>query len=290
AIVGAAFYNPATATFPSQYAGKYFYMDYVNGWISYVDPGAPNPKTPTTFATNIPVRFDGGPVDLEVGTDGALYYLNRLGGGVFKIQYTAAVQAPSITQQPASQTATQHQPVTFTVAASSTLPITYQWQKAESGTTTFANIPGATSASFTISSTVAADNGDQFRVVVTNSAGSTTSNAATLTVNSPLPPPPPPSGTFTDVTASSGVGAIITQMAQTNPNWWLSGEHLVDLDGDGDLDLVLDSHGGGNAVVALNDGHGVFTRVTPVSFPTTEIHQMFDINGDGKVDLSATFS
>src|SRR5262249_59165587 len=135
AIVGAAFYNPATPTFPAQYVGKYFFMDFVNGWIDYVDPTAPNPKSPTNFAANMPVRYDGGPVDLEVGTDGALYYLNRLGGGVFKIQYSAPAQAPSITQQPASQTVTQGQPVTFTVAASSTLPITYQWQKMDNGTT-----------------------------------------------------------------------------------------------------------------------------------------------------------
>src|SRR5262249_50169981 len=94
AIVGAAFYNPPTATFPSQYVGKYFFADFVNGWISYVDPGAPNLKTPTIFATNIPVRFDGVPVDLEVGADGALYYLDRFGGGVFMIQFTAATQAP----------------------------------------------------------------------------------------------------------------------------------------------------------------------------------------------------
>src|SRR5262249_34610646 len=129
AIVGAAFYNPATVTFPSQYVGMDFYMDFVNGWIEYVDPNAPNPKTPTTFATGIPTNFAGGPVDLETGADGALYYLNRLGGGVFKIQYTVSSPAPTITQQPASQTVTQGQPATFTVTASSALPLTYQWQK-----------------------------------------------------------------------------------------------------------------------------------------------------------------
>src|SRR5262249_6808250 len=99
----------------------------------------------------------------------------------------------------------------------------------------------------------------------------------------------PPSGKFSDVTSSSGVGAIVSQMYQTNPDWWLSGEHLVDLDNDGNLDLVLDSHGGGNAIAALNDGHGVFTRVTSGNFPTTEIHEMQDINGDGKVDLAVTY-
>lgn len=285
AIVGAAFYNPATPTFPSQYAGKYFFADFVNGWISFVDPNAPNPKTPTVFATNIPVRFDGGPVDLEVGTDGALYYLDRFGGGVFKIQFQTTSQAPGITQQPTSQTVSVGQPVTFTVAASSSLPLTYQWQKMDAGTSAFVDIAGATSPSLTLNSTTTADNGDQFRVVVTNSAGSVTSSAAILTVTTAAPPP---NGTFTDITDASGISAIIAQKMQEDPNWWLSGEHLVDLDNDGDLDLFLDAHNG-DSVVALNNGHGVFSRVTTGSWPSTEVHEMFDINGDGKVDLNATF-
>src|SRR4029079_1594471 len=89
AIVGGAFYNPQAATFPSQYVGKYFFADFVNGWISYVDPNAPHPKTATTFATGLPIRFGGGPGDLEVGADGALYCLDRFGGGLFRIQFTA---------------------------------------------------------------------------------------------------------------------------------------------------------------------------------------------------------
>jgi DNA-directed RNA polymerase specialized sigma24 family protein len=95
-------------------------------------------------------------------------------------------------------------------------------------------------------------------------------------------------GSFTNVTESSGIAAIIAQKYQEDPNWWLSGEHLVDLDNDGHLDLFLDAHNG-TSVVALNNGHGVFTRVTAGSWPSTEIHEMFDINGDGKVDLNATY-
>jgi hypothetical protein len=67
---------------------------------------------------------------------------------------------------------------TFTVAAAGTPPLSYQWQK------NGMNIPMATSASYMTPAMVASDNGDTFDVIVTNAAGSVTSAAATLTVNS----------------------------------------------------------------------------------------------------------
>jgi len=85
--------------------------------------------------------------------------------------------APTITSQPASQTVTVGQTATFTVMASGTAPLTYQWLKNNS------NISSATGASYTTPATVAGDNGATFTVVVSNSAGSATSSAATLTVN-----------------------------------------------------------------------------------------------------------
>src|SRR5258707_10668809 len=90
---------------------------------------------------------------------------------------TTSAVAPSITTQPASQTATAGQPAAFTVAATGTAPLTYQWKK--SGTA----ISGATSSSYTTPATTSSDNGTQFTVTVSNSTGSVTSNAATLTVN-----------------------------------------------------------------------------------------------------------
>ncbi len=85
--------------------------------------------------------------------------------------------APSITQQPANQTLTAGQTATFAVVASGSATLTYQWQKGA------ARITGATSASFTTPVTSVSDNGSQFQVVVSNSVGNATSNAATLTVN-----------------------------------------------------------------------------------------------------------
>jgi predicted secreted protein len=90
--------------------------------------------------------------------------------------------APMITTQPASQTVTAGQVATFTVVATGTAPLSYQWQK------NGAAISAATSSSYATPATTTADNGAQFRVVVSNSAGSVTSSAATLTVNSGPPP------------------------------------------------------------------------------------------------------
>jgi len=86
--------------------------------------------------------------------------------------------APTIATQPANQTVNAGQTATFSVVANGTSPLSYQWQL--NGTA----IAGATSASYTTPVTTTANNGQQFRVVVTNSMGSITSNVATLTVNS----------------------------------------------------------------------------------------------------------
>jgi Immunoglobulin domain/Immunoglobulin I-set domain len=105
--------------------------------------------------------------------------------------------APQIITQPASQTVTAGQSATFTVVATGSPTLTYQWQK------NGANIAGATSASYTTPATATSDSGESFDVIVRNSFGTVTSNAASLTVNPSTgsnPPPPPPSGSSTDVT------------------------------------------------------------------------------------------
>ena len=88
---------------------------------------------------------------------------------------------PAITQQPQSATTLVGQAATFSVTASG-MGLTYQWQSMPTGGS-FANIAGATSSSYTTPLAALADNGTQFRCVVTNGQGSATSNAATLTVS-----------------------------------------------------------------------------------------------------------
>ena len=91
---------------------------------------------------------------------------------------TSSVTAPTITTQPASKTVTAGQTAAFSVTASGTAPLTYQW--AENGSA----ISGATGASYTTPATTSIDNGSQFVVTVSNSAGSVKSAAATLSVTS----------------------------------------------------------------------------------------------------------
>src|SRR5262249_11127995 len=102
------------------------------------------------------------------------------------VTLNTTVTAPSITQQPTSQTVTTGQSATFSVTASGTGPLSYQWQKLVNGTWT--NISGATSPAFTISS-AQASNAGQYEVVVSNSAGSVTSNSVSLTVNAAVTAP-----------------------------------------------------------------------------------------------------
>lgn len=88
---------------------------------------------------------------------------------------TPAATAPSITSQPASQTVFQGKSVTFTVAASGSQPLSYQWYRNNSA------IAGATTASFTISVVQTSDAGE-YKVRVVNSGGSIDSAIVVLTI------------------------------------------------------------------------------------------------------------
>jgi cysteine-rich repeat protein len=173
-IAGGTFYNPTTQAFPSAYVGQYFFADYNNNWIRRIDPN--NSANNSVFATGV-----AGPVDLDVGPDGALYYLARGSGQVGRIAYTASLP-PSIAQQPQDLLVSVGQAATFTVSASGEPPLTYQWQR------NGANINGATSASYTLSNAQTTDSGARFRAVVTNGLGSTTSTEGVLTVTTNKPP------------------------------------------------------------------------------------------------------
>jgi len=105
------------------------------------------------------------------------------GGGGSSSGTAAAAVAPAVTTPPAAASVTAGQTATFSVVASGTAPLTYQWQG--NGT----DIPGATAATYTTPTTTTAMSGQLYAVVIANAAGSVTSAAATLTVTAATTPP-----------------------------------------------------------------------------------------------------
>lgn len=93
-------------------------------------------------------------------------------------------QDPAIEAQPTSQTIAVGAVATFTVRASGSGTLRYQWQK------NGVNIDGAQSASFATSPSTLADSGTAYRCEVSNEVGRATSTPAILTVSSSKPDKP----------------------------------------------------------------------------------------------------
>ncbi len=186
-ISGCAFYDPPSRQFPASYAGKYFFADYMDDWLRVLDPD--DPKAATVFATGL-----AGPVDVKVAPDGSLYVLNRRAwvkddkfktatGTLHRISYAGGADraAPRVTSQPEDCGATPGQSATFQIAADGKGPLHYQWQRDGKP------IPGAGAAEYAISNVQPADDGAEFRCLVSNALGRTRSARAALRVLAPRP-------------------------------------------------------------------------------------------------------
>lgn len=143
--------------------------------------------------------------DLEIGTDETLTIgkdasltvpegttltndgtINVESGG--KLEGTTTGQgtlkiAPTITTQPQDVEVKENETATFAVKVTGTEPLSYRWQQSTDSGQSWTDIGGATDATYITAATTTNMNGTQYRCVVSNSAGSVTSNVATLTVN-----------------------------------------------------------------------------------------------------------
>jgi hypothetical protein len=110
-------------------------------------------------------------------TDGFTGELNVMADAI-KLVYAPPVVAPTITTQPQDQEVTAGGTATFTVSATGTAPLSYQWRRNS------VNISGASGSSYTRHNVQPGDAGN-YSVVVTNAGGHVTSGNAVLTVNVP---------------------------------------------------------------------------------------------------------
>ncbi|HYN14463.1 MAG TPA: immunoglobulin domain-containing protein [Terriglobales bacterium] len=127
------------------------------------------------------VSVTGTATGTQNNTTGAVTSTNG-GTGNMATASVTVTSKPVITTQPANQTVCEGTKVTFTAAASGVPTPTVQWQVSLDGGAHWFNIPGATSTSLTFPA-IALANGTKYRAVFTNTFGTATTNAATLTVN-----------------------------------------------------------------------------------------------------------
>ncbi|MDW7753874.1 MAG: MBG domain-containing protein [Brevefilum sp.] len=169
---------------------------------------------------------------LAVGFHNIFAMYTDEGGTITSLTITQEVtevtaQAPVITTQPANHTTCAGSSVSFTAAASGIPAPTIQWQVSNDGGTTWNNISGATSMTYTFTA-ASGDNGKRYHAVFTNSAGSATTSAAILTVNTaPVVTTQPsnqtvtygvPSATFS--AAASGTAPSVQWRRSTNGTTW----------------------------------------------------------------------
>ncbi|HWA26194.1 MAG TPA: hypothetical protein VG734_11065 [Lacunisphaera sp.] len=167
--------------------GNLFIADSFNQTVRRVTPQG----TVTTLAglVDAPGSSDGAgaearfyyPQGIAVDVAGKL----RVSSGT-TVRLGQAATGPTIAIQPEGKSVTVGATTGFGVAATSFLPLTYQWQK------NGVDIAGATEAAINFSPVTANQAGD-YTVIVSNSLGSVTSAKATLTVLA-APVPPPASG------------------------------------------------------------------------------------------------
>ena len=131
---------------------------------------------------------------LAPGTHGVLLKARSGSFGVNTIVITSsATAAPAFTTQPTGQTVTAGSNASFTATASGTPMPTYRWRVSTDGGSTWTNLTntapysGTATDTLTISGATMSMNGHQYHCVATNSVGSATSNAATLSVSKRVP-------------------------------------------------------------------------------------------------------
>ena len=185
------------------------------------------------------------------------------------------VYAPAITNHQQDVEVKEDETATFTVEATGS-DLSYQWQQSTDKGSSWTNIARATSDTYTTGKTTMDMSGTQYRCVVSNSAGSVISDAATLTVTAlpepepePEPTPPPYIPPTYAVTTPETTGGTVT----VSPSRASSGR-TVTITAAPDTGFALESltvlDSRGNEIALTDKGDGKYTFTMPASRVTVE--------------------
>src|SRR5262249_52850713 len=122
---------------------------------------------------------------VTVDMDGACYravFTSPAGSAISDPATLTVADPPHVTVQPDNGTAVVGEPASFIADASGSPDPAVQWQVSTHSGASWNTIGGGSDGTLVIASAGANQNGNQYRAVFTNSSGTATSNAATLTV------------------------------------------------------------------------------------------------------------
>lgn len=156
------------------WAGEFTAATFTNEFLQHVDGGVRSFFTQSSTSASQATKA-GLPIDFS---------------------YTAG-NAPVFGAQPASANATAGESASFSVQVSGTPAPALQWQSRANASEAWADVPGATGATLTLSDLEVSQNGSQYRAVATNTFGTLESDAATLAVVPVKPGAEPEAPTLT---------------------------------------------------------------------------------------------
>ena len=168
-------------------------------------------------------EISGGSVTTLGGTLSRFYYPQGIAfdsagnfyvadGDNQSVTKAGIVTAPPNNTTVSGQNASAGQNATFTVSSAAS-GLTYQWQVSTNSGSTWANLTdnssysGSTTATLTVNNVTSADNGLEFRALISNAAGSSTSGAGTLTVGGTTIQPPSGSARIINLSVRTQVGS-----------------------------------------------------------------------------------
>lgn len=170
ALTNAVLYNPDVSQYPAILTNKMIFKDFLRTEMRSFDWTETDPASSVFYDANTFLALG-----MSIGIDGYIYYFHYNGNGNLMRLIYQSEDAPEIVNHPTNSTVYETESVTFSVDVTGSDPLSYQWQF------NGVSIPGATSATITLEDVEMSDAGD-YRVIVSNTVGADTSNAAQLTV------------------------------------------------------------------------------------------------------------